>query len=338
MFVLVKHLVFAFGYRTADDERCTGIVYQHGVHLVHNGIVMSALNQIHRRDSHIVAQVVKAELVVRTERDVCRIGFPAVVRVGFVLVDTIHCHTMEHIERTHPLRVTFGEVIVHRHHVYAFMRHGVEEDGQGRYQGLTFTGGHLCYLALVEHNAANELHIVVHHIPCHFVAAGGPMVEIYCLIAVYLHEVKARVGSQVAVHIIGGNAHFAVLCKAAGCGFHNGKHFGKNLHQHLFVGILDGFAEFVYLVIHFFAFVDIQFLYACFQGGNTGTRVAHTILYLLHERSGTGTQGIVVQCVYFGIDGLDLFHNRHYLTHIALRFIAKQFAYKTDKTHIFCSF
>ena len=50
---------------------------------------------------------------------------------------------MELIERSHPLGVSLGEVVVDGHHVYAFAREGVEEYGESRHEGLTLTGSHL---------------------------------------------------------------------------------------------------------------------------------------------------------------------------------------------------
>ena len=38
--VFLEHLVIAFGDRTRDNQRCTGIIDQHGVYLVDDGVVM----------------------------------------------------------------------------------------------------------------------------------------------------------------------------------------------------------------------------------------------------------------------------------------------------------
>ena len=63
-FVLVEHLVVTLGHRTGDDERRTGIVDEHRVNLVDNGIVMFALHHVLRRHGHVVAQIVETEFVV----------------------------------------------------------------------------------------------------------------------------------------------------------------------------------------------------------------------------------------------------------------------------------
>ena len=59
----------------ADDQRGTGLVDQDGVDLVHDGKRMAALHHVGLVDDHVVAQVVKAELVVRAVGDVGLVGF-----------------------------------------------------------------------------------------------------------------------------------------------------------------------------------------------------------------------------------------------------------------------
>jgi hypothetical protein len=66
-----------------------------------------------------------------------------------VLVDAVYTEAMEHIEGTHPLRVTLGEVIIHRHDVDTIAGEGIEEDRECSHEGLTFTRSHFCDLALV---------------------------------------------------------------------------------------------------------------------------------------------------------------------------------------------
>ena len=104
---------------------------------------------------------------------------------------------MEHIERAHPLRVTLGEIVVDRHHTYAAAREGAEKHGEGCHEGLALAGGHLGYLALMEHDTAYELHVVVDHVPLHLVATGAPGVAPYGLIAFDGHKV-APLGGKVA--------------------------------------------------------------------------------------------------------------------------------------------
>ena len=111
---LLEELVIALGYRTRDNQRRTSIVDKDGVHFVNDGVVVATLHEVFGAGRHVVAQVVEAEFIVRTEGDVCVVSRTALGSIGAVLVDAVHAKTMEHVQRTHPLRVTLGEVVVHR--------------------------------------------------------------------------------------------------------------------------------------------------------------------------------------------------------------------------------
>ena len=150
---------------------------------------MLALYQVARVGGHIITQVVETKLIVGTEGDVCHICLAALVGVRTMLVDTIYRETVEHIERSHPLRVTLSQVVVHGYYVYTITCEGVQEDRGCTYEGLTLTGSHLCNLTLVENNTTEELYIVVNHFPLHIITAGCPVVVIDSLVAIDGNEV-----------------------------------------------------------------------------------------------------------------------------------------------------
>ena len=150
---------------------------------------MLALYQVARVGSHVITQVVETKLIVGTEGDVCHICLAALVGVRTMLVDTIYREAVEHIERSHPLRVTLSQVVVHGYYVYTITCQCVEEDRGSTYEGLTLTGSHLCNLTLVENNTTEELYVVMDHFPLHIVAAGSPVVVIDSLVTVDGHEV-----------------------------------------------------------------------------------------------------------------------------------------------------
>ena len=229
--VLLEHLVVALGHGTGDDERRTGIVNQDGVDLVDNGVVVCALHEVLRVGGHVVAQVVEAELVVRAEGDVGHVGLATGLAVGLVLVDAVDGEAVEHVERPHPLRVALGQVVVDGDDVYAVARQCVQEDGQRGHQRLTLTRGHLGYLALVQDGAAEELHVVVNHVPLRLVAAGHPVVVVDGLVALDVHEVMA--GSQFAVEVGGRHLHVGVVGEALGGALHDGEGHGAHLLQGL---------------------------------------------------------------------------------------------------------
>ncbi len=67
------------------------------------------------------------------------------------------------IDRPHPLRVALGEVVVDRDDVDAAAGERVQVRRQGRDERLALAGRHLGDRALVEHHAADQLHVEVPH-------------------------------------------------------------------------------------------------------------------------------------------------------------------------------
>ena len=100
-----------------------------------------------------------------------------------VLVDAIHAQTVEHIKRTHPFGVTLCQIVVHGYHVYTVSGQCIEEYGQGSHQSLTFTGCHFRNLAFVQYHTAEQLYVVVYHVPYRIIATGYPVVLVDGLIA-----------------------------------------------------------------------------------------------------------------------------------------------------------
>ena len=293
---------------------------------------MSALHEVERANRHVITQIIEAELIVRTESDVTGISLAAVVRVGFVLVDTIDTQAMEHIERSHPFGVTAREVIVHGHDMHTLVGKGIEEDGQGSDERLTFTGSHLgdgTALLLVifdcsmEHDATKELHVIVHHIPCDFVTTRHPMVVVESFVAINLDKVKTRVGSQILIKLGGGHLDSLVLCETTGCRFDNREGLGEDIGQRDFVLLTDFLLEFVHLVVDFLTFLDRCSFDGCFEFGDAVLSVRHVGLDAVHERLRVRTKFIIRQRINSLVGCLGLVHVRLNSAHIFLRLIAE---------------
>ncbi len=71
--------------------------------------------------------------------------------------------TQETVQGAHPGRVAPGQVVVHRDHVHALPRQGVQIDRQRRHQGLPLARLHLGDLSLMQDHAADELDVEVPH-------------------------------------------------------------------------------------------------------------------------------------------------------------------------------
>ena len=186
---LFKQLVLTLGHGAADDKRCTGIVNENGVHLIDDGEVVRALHEVLGARGHVVTQVVKAELVVGTEGDIGKISLATCLAVGLVFVNTIDAQPVEHIERTHPLRVTLGQIVVDGNHMYAVAGKRIKEDREGSHEGFTFTRSHLSNLAFMKNDAAKELHVVVNHVPHRFVTSRLPVIHVDSLVALDTDEI-----------------------------------------------------------------------------------------------------------------------------------------------------
>ena len=154
--------VVGLGGLAGDDERGAGLVDEDGVDLVDDAVVVAALDALVGRGDHVVAQVVEAELGVGAVGDVCLVSELA-QRGGRAVLEQAHGQAEEAVDAAHPLGVALGEVVVDRDHVHAVAGEGVEIDGQGGDQSLALACAHLGDLALVEHHAADELHVEVAH-------------------------------------------------------------------------------------------------------------------------------------------------------------------------------
>ena len=123
---------------------------------------MAPLHQLAGVDAHVVPQVVEAHLVVGAVGDVGGVGGLPLLG-GQAVDDQAHLQPQEAVDLAHPLAVALGQVVVHRDDVDAPARQGVEIGGEGGHQGLALTGLHLGDAALVEHDAAHQLHPVGPH-------------------------------------------------------------------------------------------------------------------------------------------------------------------------------
>ena len=159
---LVVEVVRFFG-RARDDERRARFVDENAVDFVDDREVVPALHHARQVELHVVTQVVEAELVVGAVGDVAGVRGLALLVVEVVL-DHADGEPDEAVDAAHPLRIAAGQVVVDRDDVDALAAERVEIGGQRGHEGLTLAGLHLANLALVQHHAADQLHVVVPHV------------------------------------------------------------------------------------------------------------------------------------------------------------------------------
>jgi hypothetical protein len=128
-----------------------------------------ALDPLLQREHHVVAQVIEAELVVGAVGDVGEVGRSALRRGRLRIIQTGDGYTQVVEDVSHPLGVTPGQVVIDRDEVGAATGERVEVERQGGDEGLAFAGRHFGDPALVQHDAADELHVVRDHVPAELV-------------------------------------------------------------------------------------------------------------------------------------------------------------------------
>ena len=105
--------------RPRNDERRTRLVNQNGVHFVDNRKVETALTARGDVVLHVVAQIVKAELIIRAVRNVGRIGF-FLNRSVLLRKNLADGKPEPVIKPSHPVRIARSQIVVDGHDMHAF--------------------------------------------------------------------------------------------------------------------------------------------------------------------------------------------------------------------------
>mgnify|MGYP007099946767 CR=1 FL=1 len=204
----------------------------------------------------------------------------------------------------------------------AFARQRAQEYREGGDECLTFACRHFGNLALVEYDAADELHVVVHHVPCHVVAAGGPVVFPDCFVAFYGDEFASFAG-KIAVELCGCDNDGLILCESCCRLAYSGEHHWQMLVELVF----DDFENLLFVCVDFvpqrLALVERQFFdfvayfFDCFVVGFCGSCDigAHVGDFL--------AQGVVVELLHDGNLFLDFGKDGLYGFQVACGFIAE---------------
>ena len=238
-------------------------------------------------------------------------------RIRLMLVDAIDRQTVKFVQWSHPFRVAFGKVIVHRYHVNTISCQSVEEDWQGSHEGLTFTCCHFGNLTLVEYRTAEKLNVVVNHFPLEVVSACCPVVVVDCFVAVNGYEIFSWVGCKLTVEVVCRNNGFFVLCKATSCVFHDRESNRHNFVQCLFVVVQCFLFEFVYLVENILALVDWCIFDSLTELCDLLALLLSSVLNILLDFLGFSTQVVVAKFLDGWVGSLDFINIRLNEFHIA---------------------
>ncbi|MNC10300.1 hypothetical protein D3C75_579390 [compost metagenome] len=148
------------GGLSGNNKRRPRFIHQNGVHFVHNGIIKGPLHHLLFIQNHIVPQVIKAELIVRTIGNITGISSLLVLMAHLCQVQA-YCHTEEIIYFAHFVTAHGGQIIIDRYQVDAFAGQCIQIQRQSSCLGFTFTGFHFGNPPAVEHHTTDQLHIKV---------------------------------------------------------------------------------------------------------------------------------------------------------------------------------
>ena len=188
----------------------------------------------------------------------------------------------------------FPETMEVLNYFNAFARQGVEIHGQGGDEGFTLTGGHLGDLALMQDGAADELHVVVAHVPRNHVTAGGPSVLVDGLVALDGDALAA--GGEVTVVLVGGHHHRFVILETAGGLLHYGEGLRKDLVQHLLCAVVGVLLQFLHLLVKLLLLRDghpVVGVERVLDLGDAGFVVLYGLVDELFELIGLRTQFVI---------------------------------------------
>ncbi len=146
-----------------DYEGGPGFIDQDAVHLVYYGERVPLLDHVIFAQHHIVPEIIKAELIIGAMDHITQVLLFLISLVHAVLQQS-HLQPQKSIDRTHPLAVPFGQVVIYRYHMGAFTHDGIQIYRKGGCKGLSFTGLHLGYLSFEEYCPSHYLDIKMPHI------------------------------------------------------------------------------------------------------------------------------------------------------------------------------
>ena len=163
---------------------------------------------------------------------------------------------MKLIEGPHPLGVSLGQVIIHSDYMYPPACQGIQIYRKRCHHRFSFPGRHLRNTSLVQYNPANQLYIVMDHVPCDHVATGHPIILPVGLVSFDLNAVTGS--CQVPVIIICRNFQGFIFLEPAGRLFDDGKSKGQSFFEGPVKCLINRFFYFFNLLVKSFFLIHIH--------------------------------------------------------------------------------
>ena len=151
--------------RSGNNQRRTRLVNQNTVHFVNNGKGVSALHHLRGVSRHtVVTQIVKAEFTIGAISDITGI-LCAAFGGRHRILNAPNRQSQVGKQMPHELRIAPGQIIIDRYQMCRSARKCIQIERERRHQRLTLTGLHFGDFTLMQHDAADQLHIKRQHIP-----------------------------------------------------------------------------------------------------------------------------------------------------------------------------
>ena len=145
---------------SGNDQRSSCFIDQDGVHLIDDGIVQTAQNQLILVDRHVITQLVVGHI-----GDIAAIGLLSLLG-AHAIQNNAYRQSHEGIDLSHPLRVTLRQIVIDSNNVNALAFQCIQINRQRSYQSLTFTGLHLRDSSLMKNDTTDQLNPERLHIQC----------------------------------------------------------------------------------------------------------------------------------------------------------------------------
>ena len=151
-----------FAALSGNDKRGSCLVDQDGVDLIDDTVVKISLYKLLFVDDHIVTKVIKSKFIVCYISNVASVCCTALFRFH-VVEDNAYGQSEEFMDFTHPLSISFCQVVVDSYDMDTLAFEGIQVCRKGRHEGLTFTSLHLCDTSLMENDTTDDLYTVMLH-------------------------------------------------------------------------------------------------------------------------------------------------------------------------------
>ena len=109
----------------ADDQWCPRFINEDAVHFIHDGITKFPLNKILHFKFHVVAKVIKTELIVSAVSDITVIGL-FTFSIIHAVDDHPHAQTQCTVYALHPFGIPFGQIVIDRYQMGSTTLQGIE--------------------------------------------------------------------------------------------------------------------------------------------------------------------------------------------------------------------